>query len=125
MDQIATSDLLALLLTQRESIDQSFQFWLTVTFAVIAAGFVAGRRLGRRFRLLAALLYVMATAQLVIRLVHDGDTGYRWAQELGERGVDIAVPMPAVYVRMALIAIGTVSALVFLLRPMIRPGPEP
>ena len=34
MDQISTSDLLTLLLTQRGSIDLQFQFWLSITFAV-------------------------------------------------------------------------------------------
>ena len=62
MDQIPTSDLLNLLLTQRASIDLQFQFWLSITFAVIVAGFVAGRRLDLKLRLLAAALYVLASA---------------------------------------------------------------
>lgn len=77
MDQVSTSDLLNLLLTQRASIDMQFQFWLSITFAVIVAGLVAGRRVNLKLRLLAAVLYVLATAHLATRWMYDGGVGER------------------------------------------------
>ena len=50
MNDISTSDLLNLVLTQRGNIDLQFQFWLTITFAVIVAAYSAGDRLDRRLR---------------------------------------------------------------------------
>jgi len=44
VDQISSADLLNLVLAQRSSIDLQFQFWLTITFAVIVASFIAGPR---------------------------------------------------------------------------------
>jgi hypothetical protein len=122
MDQIPTSDLLQLLLTQRASIDLQFQFWLSITFAVIVAGFVAGRRLDLRLRLLAAVLYVLATVHLAARWMYDGGVGERWVKVLVSRGVDIGIPQVAVSFRMALMLLGTVSALVFLFRHDRREG---
>lgn len=124
MDQVSTADLLNLLLAQRNSIDLQFQFWLTITFAVLVASFVAGHRLHRGLRWLAALLYAMASAHLISRWMYDGTVGQHWVAELNRRGVDIAIPWPAVYLRMALMGIGTVSTLVFLLTAARRdPGP--
>ena len=122
MDQIPTADLLSLLLTQRGSIDLQFQFWLSITFAVIVAGFVAGRRLDFKLRLLAAALYVLATAHLGTRWMYDGGVGERWVAVLVSRGVDIGIPWVSVYLRMAVMLLGTVSALVFLLRHDRREG---
>jgi hypothetical protein len=116
MEQIPTPDLLNALLAQRASIDLQFQFWLTITFAVIVAGFVAGERLGRGLRRLAALLYLLATVHLAVRWMYDGGVGERWVAVLGNRGVDIGIPWAAVYFRMAVMLFGTVSALAFLLR---------
>ena len=75
MDQVPTADLLNLLFVQRGSIDLQFQFWLSITFAVLAAGFVAGPRLRRGLRLLAAFLYAMASAHLMMRWMYDGAVG--------------------------------------------------
>lgn len=116
MDQISTADLLSLLLTQRASIDLQFQFWLSITFAVTVAGFVAGRRLDFKLRSLAAVLYLLATAHLATRWMYDGGVGQRWVTVLVGRGVDIGIPWVSVRLRMAVMVLGTVSALVFLLR---------
>ena len=116
MDQVPTSDLLNLLLAQRASIDMQFQFWLSITFAVIVAGFVAGRRLDLKLRLLAAVLYALATAHLATRWMYDGSIGERWVEVLVSRGIDIGIPWHSVYLRMLVMLLGTVSALVFLFR---------
>jgi hypothetical protein len=125
MDQVSTADLLNLLLAQRSSIDLQFQFWFTITFAVLAAGFVAGQRLRRGLRWLAALLYAMASVHLMLRWMNDGALGERWVEELVRRGVDFSIPWPAVYLRVALMIVGTVGTLVFLItaaRQDPRPG---
>jgi len=115
MDKVSTAELMNLLLVQRGSIDLQFQFWLTITFAVLVAAFVAGQRLRRGLRWLAAFLYAMASAHLMLRWTYDGSVGQRWIEELVRRGVDIAIPWTAVYLRMALMVVGTISTLVFLL----------
>ncbi|HEX7373416.1 MAG TPA: hypothetical protein VF277_00450 [Steroidobacteraceae bacterium] len=114
MDQISSADLLNLVLAQRSSIDQQFQSWLTITFAVIVAGFIAGPRLVPRLRLIVAVLYVMATAHLTARWMSDGITAGEWVKVLASRGVVYQVPWVAASLRMVLMLLGTVSALIFL-----------
>lgn len=122
MDQIPSSDLLNLLLTQRTSIDTQFQFWLSITFAVTVAGFVAGRSVNLKLRLLVAVLYVLATAHLATRWMYDGAVGERWVKVLVSRGIDIGIPWHSVYLRIAVMLLGTVSTLVFLFRHDRRAG---
>ena len=114
MDQISSADLLNLVLAQRSSIDLQFQFWLTITFAVIVAGFIAGPRLAPKLRLIAAILYVTASAHITARWMYDGAAAQVWVAELARRGVVYQVPWIAAYLRMGLMLLGTVSALVFL-----------
>jgi hypothetical protein len=121
MDQISTADLVELLLMQRDSIDLQFQFWLTITFAAIAAGHVAGPRLQYGLRTLVTGLYVLASAHIALRWSYDGGVGSRWVAELVSRGVDIGIPWVAVWLRTGLMLLGTVSTAVFLMR---RPRDE-
>ena len=124
MDQIPTADLLELVLMQRDSIDLQFQFWLTITFAAIAAGHVAGPRLQYGLRTLITGLYVLASLHLALRWTHDGAVGSRWIDELVRRGVDIDIPWIAVYLRTGLMLFGTLSAAVFLMRrPRLERAP--
>ena len=114
MEQISSADLLNLVLAQRSSIDLQFQFWLTITFAVIVASFIAGRRLVPKLRMLAAVLYVLASAHITARWIYDGIIATQWLEVLARRGVDFQVPWLAAYLRMALMLLGTVSTLIFL-----------
>ena len=116
MDQISTADLLELVLMQRDSIDLQFQFWLTITFAAIAAGHVGGPRLPYGLRTLITGLYVLASVHLALRWTHDGSVGARWVDELVRRGVDMGIPWIAVYLRTGLMLLGTVSTAIFLMR---------
>ncbi len=61
MDSIASADLMELVLLQRESFDFQLQFWITATFAVIVASFVAGQKLTVRYRLVLGALYLLTT----------------------------------------------------------------
>ena len=51
MNERSNIDLLNLVLLQRSSIDLQFQFWLSITFAVVVASFTAGPRLIFQLRL--------------------------------------------------------------------------
>ena len=125
MNDISTSDLLNLVLTQRGNIDLQFQFWLTITFAVIVAAYSAGDRLDRKLRVMAAALYLLASVHLGSRWMFDGSVAMRWVNLLHARGVDIGIPWFAVYARMALMVLGTAAAVVLLVwRPWRRDEPH-
>ena len=122
MDQIPTSDLLSLLLTQRGSIDLQFQFWLSITFAVIVAGFVAGRRLDFKLRLLAAAFTCWRPSlSPPAGCTTAASASAGWPCLSAEVSTSASLGFSA-YLRMAVMLLGTVSALVFLLRHDRREG---
>ena len=74
-----------------------------------------GRR-AFRLRLLLAVLYFLASAHLMTRWAFDGSVAQGWVEILVARGVDIGIPWAAVSLRLMLMVVGSVAALVFLLK---------
>jgi hypothetical protein len=125
MNEISNIDLLNLVLLQRSSIDLQFQFWLSITFAVVVASFTAGPRLIFQLRLLTSALYILASAQIAARWYSDGQTAQAWIALLAGRGVHYETPWVAAYFRMAVMVLGTAATLVFLFwQPHARHGGE-
>jgi hypothetical protein len=65
--EIVEAQLLQLYLEVIKDIDTQFQVWLSVTFAVLVASFVAGARLSRGGRVAIAVLYLFGVAVLYLR----------------------------------------------------------
>ena len=121
MNDMSTSDLLNLVLTQRGNIDLQFQFWLTITFAVIVAAFSAGDRLDRRLRVWRRRCTCSPPCTWRRGGCTTASVASRWVDLLHARGVDIGIPWFAVYARMALMVLGTTAAVVLLVwRPWRR-----
>ena len=60
-------ELLQLYMEVNQDIDTQFQFWISITFAVLVATFVAGHRLSRGGRAVIAALYLCGAALLLSR----------------------------------------------------------
>ena len=67
--EIAEVQLLQLYLDVNQDIDTQFQVWISITFAVLVASFVAGPRLSRVARLAIAAMYVSAALILYLRYI--------------------------------------------------------
>jgi hypothetical protein len=120
MDSIETSDLIGLMLGLRESMDIQIQFWMSVTFAVVVASFSAGERLSLRLRILSGLLYLAATSTFIARWIHDYNEMQVLLDEINIRGLGFeALTIPA-SLRVLLIAVGTVSVMIFLFKDYIK-----
>ncbi|MEX2049392.1 MAG: hypothetical protein WEB90_07425 [Gemmatimonadota bacterium] len=65
--EITEVQLLQLFLNVNQDIDTQFQFWISVTFAVLVASFVADERLSRAERIAITALYLCATTILLMR----------------------------------------------------------
>jgi hypothetical protein len=65
--EITEVQLLQLYLDVNGDIDTQFQVWISITFAVLVASFVAGPRLSRTARSAIAVLYVSAAFILYLR----------------------------------------------------------
>lgn len=70
-------DLLSLFFAVNQDIDTQFQFWISITFAVLVASFVADERLSRVERAVITLLYMSAATIILLRytsaLAHQRD----------------------------------------------------
>ena len=114
MESLETADLIELVLIQREALNSQLQFWISATFAVIAASFVAGPRLTTRYRLSIGLLYFLTTAMTLTGWAAAGEELMSMYAVLGSRGVTIDPPWVSATLRLMLMVLGTMLTLVFL-----------
>jgi len=124
MDQFSSAELAELFFNRESVIDTQFQYWITITFAVIVANFVAGKRLSLRSRYVISLLYVLAVAVLVSRWSYVADDALKFRQQLEQMGVVLNFPVFTVISRLALVACGTAATLTFLLSNWLRDAPS-
>ena len=116
MDQFSPAELVELWNIYESAIEAQFEFWLTVTFAVVVASFVAGKRLKRKLRVFVALLYVLAAVVLISRWYYIASDALMFRDALLEVGVTLSRPWVTIISRILLVALGTSAALIFLLR---------
>ncbi len=117
MEQFSPAELAELAFLARSAMDAQFQYWISITFAVVAAGFIAGKRLTQKMRYAVAVLYALATLLLIARFVSIAPTTNAVIAALEEAGVDIIPPVGWTIVasRYLIFGFGTVAALYFLL----------
>lgn len=118
MEQFSAAELAELLYLASGAADAQFQNWITVTFAAVVAGFAAGSRLNLKLRILAAVLYVLASFVIIFRFFREGLSAIAWGAALVDMGVDVVAPVSTAVIigRGLLFALGTVAALYFLLK---------
>ncbi len=113
------SDLFALFQTAVAGIDSQFEFWLTITFALVVSTFFAGHILTRRVRIMIAGLYLLSVILVSLQLAFH----YQQASYLASLLVDIGLEVPhtdAVWadaVRILVFSIGSLAAIVFVVQP--------
>jgi hypothetical protein len=124
VDQFSPAELEELFFIRESAIDAQFQFWITITFAVIVANFVAGKRLSKRSRSVIALLYGLAVVVLVSRWYYVALDAIQFRQQLQDLGVALNFPIVTLYSRVVLVALGTSVSITFLLSNWLRDDPE-
>ncbi|NNC64832.1 MAG: hypothetical protein HKN84_08620 [Gammaproteobacteria bacterium] len=99
--------------------DVQFQYWITITFAVIVAAFVAGRRVSQGLRRLMAMLYLLASLALAARFLRFDSISQSALENLGDHAFVDALNNEGYILpisRMLLYLLGTSAAVWFLLR---------
>ena len=124
MDQFSPAELAELFFIRESAIDDQFQFWISITFAVIVANFVGSKRLSPRARVVIALLYTLAVVVLVSRMYYVAIQLIQFREQLEAIGVVINFPIVTVYSRGVLVALGTSASIVFLLTNWLHDDPE-
>ena len=100
-------------------LDAQFQFWLSVTFAVVMASFLARDELSHLLRVALAALYLACVGLVVLKTlmyVEQGDHLARILLDLGEMPRTKYVPAIG-WTRTLVMVAGTAAAMVFVLMP--------
>lgn len=117
MDQYSAFELSQLYLQTISLAESEFWYWTSITFAVVVAAYIAGKRLGRNIRYVMVSLYVLATAHLCIKLIGLILSADGMGVALAESGI-VALPTygPLTFFSRALVlVVGTFAAVYFLL----------
>ena len=88
MDAISTAELLEIAMLLRDDLEDQFQFWLSITFAVIVASFIAGDRLRFSWRTIVGTLYLLATVLFAVRLSESAQNLMLYLTPALERGAE-------------------------------------
>jgi hypothetical protein len=118
-DQYTAAELSELYLQAAAGIDGQFQYWITITFAVIVAGYVVGDRLKLGLRISVAGLYLLATAVIYIRVTNLGGPALRIVASLEESGALVFEPpsLLTIFLWTSYFVFGTALAVYFALAP--------
>ena len=115
MDQYSLAELTELFLIMESAIYTQFEYWLTITFAVVVASFVAGKHFSQRLRFALALLYALACVVLSSRWYYSALDATAFRDILQQSGVALHTPWITIVTRVLLFLLGTSAALYFLL----------
>ena len=118
MDSLSTAELLELMMILREDMGTQFQYWLSITFAILVARYISGERFFMSWRIFAAVLYGLAAAVFSISYYVGGLNFRNYLSELGTRG-DLWTGQSSILIglRMTLFMVGTIGTLWFLFAP--------
>lgn len=125
MDQFSPAELTQLYFIRESVIEAQFQFWITITFAVIVANFVAGKRLSVRSRNVVSLLYALSVVVIASRWYYVALEVTQFRQRLNEIGIALSFSWVTAVARIVLVAFGTAATLIFLLSNWLHDDPEP
>jgi hypothetical protein len=125
MDQYSNAELTEFIFLAYSSADTQFQYWITITFAVVVAGFVAGKRLAVSLRILIAVLYLLASAILAVRFQNSMITANTIRAMLLEADAYIVTTTYLAPLRIGLFLLGSAAAVFFLIRPSQVKVPVP
>ena len=115
MDSISTAELLELALMLREDLEDQFQYWLSITFAVIVSSFVAGDRLKTSWKTVIGVLYVLTTVLFAVRFWDSAANLQLYLDAAIARGAEWNYSGPYVFwMRLGVVVVGVAATLWFL-----------
>lgn len=121
MELISNAELVEIFLLSQENADAQFQYWLSVSFAVIVASSVAGERLNSKVRIWLTTLYLLAASIFIIKFLGAQSAIGMYYQEMSLRGLsNTNNVLPAfstsimIWFRRVLLVAGTITSIWFL-----------
>lgn len=116
---LSTEEVIEFLAFSIGNINQQFELWLTITFAVIVASYVADHKLSRVLRIWFVVLYSMVSSLLLLMLVSSGIAIQTFvAESQTPLGFESTQPLglAIIILRMLVWIVGTGFTIFFILR---------
>jgi len=112
---MTTFEILEIALSLRDDPEDQFEFWLSITFAVIVSSFVGGARILPSWRAVIGVLYLLSTLLLSVRFVMSGQNFNSYISEAISRGAVWADAANTMYtLRLSVLLFGTLATAWFL-----------
>jgi len=112
---VTIAELYELLYIVLEAADRVFQFWMSASFAIVIAAFLAADRLSKRMYQLITFAYLLVSLNMFLRYAVNANRFAAIRTELVERGewYDVPTSLAAGVTQGAVFIIGTVGTLYF------------
>jgi hypothetical protein len=115
-EELTNEELILLYDVVTGSVNAQFELWLTITFAVIIASYLAGHRLARSLQYLMATLYTAVSVLLFLMLLG----AVQFSQQFDALNAGISsesnVVLAIVVLRTSVWILGTVATIVFIFK---------
>ena len=115
MDSLPTAELIEIALLLRGDAQTQFEYWFSITFAVIGAAFFGRRYLTNQIRATVSTLYLLTTLLLVLRYLEAALAASTYITAVVDRGLEF-IPEASItfFIRLAIFVIGAASTIWFL-----------
>jgi hypothetical protein len=97
------------------SVNAQFELWITITFAVIIASYLAGHRLARSLQYIIATLYTAVSVLLYLMLLSAVQFSQQFDLNLGVSS-ESKVVLAVVVLRTVVWILGTIATIVFVFK---------
>jgi hypothetical protein len=115
-EELTNEELIQLYAVVTGSVNAQFELWLTITFAVIIASYLAGHRLARSLQYLMAALYTTVSVLLYLMLLG----AVQFSQQFDALNVGASsesnVILAVVVLRTSVWVLGTLATIVFIFK---------
>jgi hypothetical protein len=88
---LSEAELIGLFLETSQSLDSNFEFWLTVSFALLVASYLVTERLPYSVFMLTMFLYIVSTVLFMLRGMNTGRTLTSIRDQLHARNSEIVL----------------------------------
>ena len=114
-EELTNEELIQLYDVVTGSINAQFELWITITFAVIIASYLAGHRLARSLQYIIATLYTAVSVLLYLMLLGAVQFSQQFDLNLGASS-ESNVVLSVVVLRTVVWILGTIATIVFVFK---------
>jgi hypothetical protein len=114
-EELTNEELIQLYDVVTGSVNAQFELWITITFAVIIASYLAGHRLARSLQYIIATLYTAVSLLLYLMLLSAVQFSQQFDLNLGVSS-ESKVVLAVVVLRTVVWILGTIATIVFVFK---------